>query len=244
MNRTALSIAAVGVLGLAASSQAAAIFSDSFATDGALIGQNGWVITGTSVVNPLTVTGGVVPMANTGQDANAPLTSAFAHNDGDKLITSADINLSSVGAGDYFLHLGITGNTTLFYQRLFATSSGSGYVLGVLGTSTGTATNGTGVLAFGSTIHVDVTWNVVAGALNDTFDIAVNGLPYATNIPWGGTGAEPASLSSVNLRQGGGAAAPVLTSLDNLTVSYVVPEPAAFGVLAPAGLLLARRRRA
>ncbi len=262
MNRSSLFAAVVAGLGLAASAGAATIFSDTFSyPNGALLPvppatgpavNGGWVATGTAnATNPIQVTGGVAVMLTSGQDGNSPFSSNFAHADGDKLVTSLDVNVSAAQAsGDYFTHLGNTGDSSLFFQRLFVKSSGAGYVLGIIGSSVpsgGAPVYGGAVLGFGTSTHIDVTWNVLAGALNDTFDIAVNGSPYVTGAAWTSTTGEPAgSLSTVNLRQGSGTAAATLT-VDNININYtpaVVPEPMALGLIAPAALMIARRRRA
>ena len=108
MNRLALTAALSG-LALVSSANAALLMSTNFNTptysNAALIGQDGWLITGTSVVNPLAVVGnpadGVVPVANNGQDVRRPYTTAI-----DPLATSiyysAVINISAAQTGDYF----------------------------------------------------------------------------------------------------------------------------------------------
>jgi len=195
-----------------------------------------WTITGTSVVNPLTVNGSVLPMANTGQDAFSAFSQSVPNAVGNLLITSADINVTSIGAGlvgDYFMNLSDppATNTTAFFQRLFIRPSGAGFQIGLLDTSGGTTTYGSAVLNFGQAYNVDVAWTFVAGPTNDTFAVTVDNLPYLTHN-WTSPTAEPAQISSFNLRQGGGAAAPVLT-VDNVQVdaTIVIPEPASLALI-------------
>ena len=82
--------------------------------------------------------------------------------------TRADINLSAVGAGDYFFHLtDPVGSSSLFFQRLGAVATSGGYFFTLAVTSGTGARNdhpGTTVLSLGTTYHVDIDWNFVSGA--------------------------------------------------------------------------------
>src|SRR5688572_17053629 len=147
--------AAAAVSFASSESRAVVVFDDNFDsyTSGQpLLGQGGWTITGTSTVNPLMVAGGPdnhVPLTTTGQDAFKAFDSGVVHADGDDLQTSVEINVSAAqAAGDYFFHLSDpVATTTNFFQRLFARSSGTGFQLGIQGTS-GTG----GTVAYGSTV--------------------------------------------------------------------------------------------
>ena len=130
------------VISLPATAALTVAYTTNFNTptysDGALIGQDQWVITGTSVVSPLaiagTATNGNVTLAATGQDARRIFTTIPAAGVGSVFLI-ASISMGSVSAaGDYFLHLG-DGGPSNFNARLYAKSSGVGYVMGV---STGT----------------------------------------------------------------------------------------------------------
>jgi hypothetical protein len=198
--------------------------------------------------NALTITGGAVPMTTSGQDVLSLFTLPAPQLAGNVVHTSLDINLSAAQAtGDYFAHLG-DGSTSSFYQRLFAQASGAGYVLGILETSGGanTPVYGTTVLPFGQTQHVDVVWNMIAGATNDQFDVSVNSAAYVSKT-WSSPTGEPALVSSAHLRQGGGGAAATLNFVDNYQVDAdtVVPEPAGFVLLSICGVLalIAQRNR-
>jgi hypothetical protein len=229
---------------------AATIFQDTFTkADQPLLGTTpntsggNWAITGTSVVNPLAITSNAVTLNTTGQDAFSPFLYSAPNTAGFPLRTSADINLSAAGTGDYFLHLSDpAGTTSFFFQRLGAQQITGGYVLTLAATAGGgaTTTPGTTVLAFGTTYHVDIDWNFVAGALNDTFQVSVNGSSYLSKT-WDSTNAEPPSVSAINFRQGTTGAAANVT-VDNLKVEQI-PEPTTLVLASMIGLVgLACRR--
>ena len=241
-----------GLLAHGGTARAAVVLSDNFDTytDGDLVGQGGWTITGTSVVNPIQVSGGadnVASLVATGQDAYKAFTAPVTKNDGESLATSMTVNVSAASAaGDYFTHLSSpAGTTNNFYQRLFARSSDTGFQLGLVDTSgTGSViTYGTAVLPFATDHDVDVTWNFVPGGTNnDTFTVTVNGTPYLTHT-WTSTAiSEPTTIEAFNFRQGGSTSGPTLT-VDDVVVD-AVPEPAAVALIGLASVGLLRRRRA
>jgi hypothetical protein len=237
---------------LAAPTQAALsiIYSTDFNSptysDGGLIGQDGWAITGTSTVSPISVantaTNGDVTLVTTGQDVNRTFTPATTAG---SIYLKSTITVSTAQVtGDYFLHLG-DGGTSNFYARLYVRSSGTGYAM-ALGTSSGTAVNYGADLAFGATQTVLIRYDFVPGAANDTGAVFLNpttedgsaDVPYILATT---TGTDSASISSVNLRQGTAANAPGVT-IDNIVVS--IPETsstAMLGLLAGVGMI--RRRR-
>jgi hypothetical protein len=204
-----------------------------------------WTQTGTSATNPIQTTGSAVAIGTTGQDAWAGFSAGTPNIAGETLHTAVDLNVSAAAAaGDYFLHMSDpAGTTSNFYQRLFARSSGNGYQLGLLDTSgtNSTITYGTTVLNYGTSYHVDIFWDFVAGPTNDTFDLTVDLAPYLTHT-WTSTLAEPAQLVAANFRQGTAANAPTLTA-DNLLVEGTVPEPASASLVALSALALAALRR-
>jgi hypothetical protein len=224
---------------LAGQAKATTLYSTDFNaptyTDGGLIGQDAWLITGTSVVNPIavanTATNGNVTLATTGQDVfRSFLPSAVISG---SVFMSADINVASANAtGDYFIHLG-DGTTTDFYARTYVKSSGTGYVM-ALGSSSGAPTlaqYGTTVLSFGTTYHMVAEYDFVgSGTTNDTANLFINPTDpilggdnlYVAGVT---TGTDATTISSVNLRQG--STGPVVT-VDNVAVATVVPEPASF----------------
>lgn len=241
-----VAVAALALVGATSASEAAVVYSTDFNTptytSGALIGQDGWLITGTSVVNPLSVSGGSVSLTTTGQDANRPFTPTITSG---SAFLGVDANVTAAQAtGDYFIHLG-DGGTTNFYARVYARSATGGYVLG-LATSSGTVTYGTTVVPFG-TSRIVAQYNFVAGAANDTASLFVNGTSYG---PGTTIGTDATTISSLNLRQGSASNAPTV-NVDNIVVSTdfdsanaAVPEPTSLGLLGAAGLMALRRRRA
>ncbi len=213
-------------------------------------GQDSWVQTGTAGTNDLAVsnsaTNGSVAMATTGSDSRAlvgPITVA----PGDKYYLSADIDISAVGStGDYFFNIG-DGSTSNFNGKIFAKSSGTGYVLGAsVNTNVAGASFGSTVFTFGSTHRVVLEYDSIAGTANDTAELFVDptdpilggGTPYATAAA---TANDLVTLGAVYLRQGSGG--PALT-IDNVVLA-TVPEPASFVLLGlgTLGLAAVSRRR-
>lgn len=215
---------------------------------GALIGQDGWAITGTSVVSPITVNAaGAVPLVTTGQDVNRPFTPAVLAPSGNSFFLTADITLSAAQAtGDYFIHIGDGGNSN-FFARVYARSTTGGFQM-AMGTSSGT----TGLiwgstLNFGQTYRMVARYDIVAGANNDTGALFINPVDtygvgdtaYVAALTIGADASTP--ISSVNLRQGNAANAPTLV-VDNVSVAFI-PTPGAAALLGLGGLVAAKRRR-
>jgi hypothetical protein len=237
---------------LAASVQADVIFSDSFNTNGTLVGTTpqvggNWTQTSTSATNPVQVVSGQVSLITSGQDVYGAFSSPVPVATTQALQTSFTLTVSAAqAAGDYFLHLSDpVATTTNFYNRIYARSSGGGFQLGFASNSgTGSViTYGTDVLTLATAYQVSSTWNFVAGTLNDTFSLSVNGNPYIATYTWTGNPEPPTNVSAVNFRQGSATnAATVL--IDNLQVT-AIPEPSSAAIvgLALAGLVRLRRRR-
>jgi hypothetical protein len=248
--------AAAAAIGVSASARAAVVFDDSFDAyaNGNLVGQGNWQQTGTTATTPIQVAGAAADkyaaVGPTGQDVYKAFTDGVKHQDGDDLATSVEVNVTAAQAtGDYFFHVSDpVATSTNFYQRLFARSSGAGYQLGLLASSgTGSATTwGTDVLNFGQAYDVDVDWNFVAGAQNDTFELFVDGASYLTHT-WNSTSVqEPEQITAANLRQGSSTAAPTV-QVDAIAIDgdTLVPEPGSFSLVAGGAMLAAllRRRR-
>lgn len=205
-------------------------FDSPLYTDAAIIGQDGWVITGTSTTNPInvanTATNGNVTLTTTGQDVNRPFTAAAVSG----LISidySADLNVTAAQtAGDYFMHLG-DGGTTNFWGRLFArASTNAGFFQLAMTTSSLVAPitpNYGADLPLGTPISINARYDIISGLGNDTGQLFVNGNPYVLATTTGTDAAT--SFSSINFRQGTAANAATVT-IDNVTVSTTaIPEP-------------------
>lgn len=228
-----------------------------------LVGQGTWAQTGTSTATPVQVSGGTVVLGTSGQDVYAPLTSAISITDGSTFYIGATVDLTAAqSTGDYFLHFTPTvGNSSIFNERLFAKSSGAGFVFGYDGSNGGTVNYSPTVLNLNQSYRIVLAYAGVNGALNDTFALYVdpsdtlvegNNTAYMTS-GYIGTGAESTTVAGINLRQGTASSAPSVI-LDNLTVGTLfsdaapaapVPEPAslALGLLGGFAWLVALRRK-
>lgn len=246
--------AALGVCVATSANAASLVYSTGFNaptySDGGLIGQDSWAITGASVVSPIavanTATNGNVALTTTGQDVNRPFTAITAT--AGSVYLQADITVSAAQAtGDYALHLG-DGGASNFNARAYFKSSGAGYVM-ALATSSGAAVNyGATVLSFGTTYKMLARYDIVPGAGNDTGALFINpttadGSGDTAYVAATTIGIDAASISSVNLRQGTASSAPTLV-IDNLAVLVSVPEPTTLAAIAGASILGLRRRRA
>jgi hypothetical protein len=254
-------------------SQATVVFYDDFnsyvngnlaGTAQDALGQGTWRQTSTSAATPVQVNNGTVVLGTSGQDVYAPLTSPISITDGSTFYIGATVDLTAAQAtGDYFLHwTPIVGSSTIFPERLFAKSSGAGFVFGYDGSSGGTVNYSSTVLSLNTSYRVVLAYTGVNGALNDTFALYVN--PTDTSVEgnntayltsgYVGTGAESTTVAGINLRQGTAANAPSVI-LDNLTVATLfsdaasaapVPEPSSVAIIVMggfAGLVALRRKR-
>jgi hypothetical protein len=260
-NLNTMTLLAAGTCAMIAASaaNAAVYYSTSFSSGylaGNLVGQNGWVQTSTSSTNPIQVTGGQAVVGTTGQDVYSGFSSSAPTTAGSTLYFAATMTLTAAQtAGDYFFHVSDpVGSTSNFYGRVFAKSSGSGFVLG-LSPNTTTAVYGSSVLSFNQSYQVVVAWDFVTGASNDTFSLFVN--PNSTDratlsayvVSAAFASGEPtAQVSAINLRQGNTSNAPsvlvsTLAAGSTLADVGVIPAPGAIALLGVAGLVGSRRRR-
>jgi hypothetical protein len=224
------------------------------------VGQGTWAQTSTSATTPVQVNNGTVVLGTSGQDAYAPLTSPISITDGSTFYIGATVDLTAAQAtGDYFLHFTPTvGNSSIFPERLYAKSSGAGFVFGYDGASGGTVNYSSTVLNLNTSYRIVLAYTGVNGTLNDTFALYVdptdtsvegNNSAYLTS-GYVGTGAESTTVAAINLRQGSATSAPSVI-LDNLAVATLfsdaapVPEPSsvAFFVMGGFAGLVALRRK-
>ncbi len=215
------------VIGLAASFMGqTTVASDNFSYNGALT-SNGWV-THSGTAGQLTASSGIVNLvAGNSEDANLAFSSTYAIAAGviSKADYSATINVASATGltttGDYFLMLGGTSgaSVTLFYGRLYIKGSATGYTLGVLNNSGGTATPTYGTeIPYGTPANITVTYTVDnTSTPTNVATLQVNSQPLLTNST--GTSAAATQLASVAIRQAGNATAGTGNiSIDNLVV--------------------------
>jgi hypothetical protein len=212
-------------------------------SNGALIGQDSWVLT-SSTVNPINVansaTDGTVTITSTGQDVRR----AFApnHTSGSIYLKVEFTVASAQSTGDYFVHLG-DNSTSNFYARTFIRSSGAGFVM-ALGTSSGTPTYGTTVLNFNTAYTLLARYDLNPGTANDTGALFINptdelGIGDTAYVAATTVGTDATVINSVSIRQGTASSAPGVI-IDSITV--LVPEPSS-ALLGALGLLCLLRRR-
>jgi hypothetical protein len=231
--------------------------------DGNLVGQNGWTQTATASNNPIQYFSGKVVVGSTGQDTWKSLTTQITKANVSTVYTRIDMSVVNAQAtGDYFFSLSDpAGSSSNFYQRLFIRASGSGFNLGLQSTSgTGSLTVwGSSVYNLNELLSVVIAWDMVGGALNDTFSLYVNPLTNDRTLltseitsNWNSTtGAEPTlTISALNLRQGSATTAPttyveelwVGDSLSDVGIT-TIPEPSSWSlILIGCGSLIALRR--
>ena len=164
--------------------------------------------------SPRSNVGLALPMANTGEDCYKGFTSQTSGS----VYVSALINVSAAGTGDYFFCI-MTG--TAYNVRLYAKSSGSGYVLG-LSKAGATAVYDATVRSFSTTYLVVLKYQFNASASDDVvslfLDPTLGGTePAALLSSVGAPTADAASISSYGFRQGSAASSPTLV-IDGIMV--------------------------
>lgn len=241
-----------GLLLATLGARATVLFSDTFSyPDGDLVGRDGWVQTGTTTTTPVQVVSGRVVLA-TGQDVQNPLATPYTLVDGTPFFIGATLNVQSATAtGDYFLHWSPAAQSIAFISRVEIRSSGAGFNMGYVETSgTGASlTWGSTVFNFNQDYRAVLQYNPVAGAVNDTADLYMDGTLELQDT-WGSATAEATTLGTLNFRQAA-ANAPGL-HVDDLVLATtfaeasVIPEPTSLSLLGGFGLLawtLIRRRK-
>lgn len=261
----AIVVMAAGSLAPSTARSQTSLASADFATftDGALVGQNGWLQYNTSTTAPLTVTSGRVAWAGgataNNEDASLPFPSTVIQPVSGSTVLNWDTVLSvtapSSSNPSYFAALN-TNNTSVTsgnFQnaRIVAQAQGSGYVFGarVNGQSGYPFAYGTQELTIGQDYALRAEINMVAGNANDSINLYVG--PdfdtlslYATAGYTTGSVSDP-TFGAMLLSQFGSATffEPGV-SVKSMSVTQVVPEPSTLGILAAGfGLLAAARRR-
>lgn len=191
------------------------VVTETFTYDGAL-NANGWVShSGTAA--QLKADGSKANLvAGNSEDVNKAFSTSYALTN--KADYSATINVASATglttAGEYFLMLAGTAgaNVTTFYGRLYIKGSETGYTLGILNNSGGTAnpTYGTEI-AYGTPANILVTYNAANVAT-----LQINSQPLLTNST--GTGSVPANLASIAIRQAGN----VTSGTGNIAIDDII----------------------
>lgn len=178
------------------------VVNETFSFTGAL-NANGWT-THSGTAGQLQSNGSqAVLVAGNSEDVNKAFSTSYPLTN--KAEYSATINVSTATglstSGDYFLMFGGTAGTTVttFYGRLYIKGSATGYTLGILNNSGGTATPTYGTeIAYGTPANILVTYNAANIAT-----LKIDGQPLLINST--GTSAVATNLASIAIRQGGNA---------------------------------------
>jgi hypothetical protein len=232
------------VLFVGVSASAQGLVEDFTGTASTQLVAAGWTISGTSVVNPLTITasgltfsgyassgiGNGVPMANNGQDVYKSFTAVSS----DSLYLAFMANVSAALTGDYFIALSPSASQTNYYARLHVKATTGGFLVGVSKSNevSGGAQYGSTVFSLNTTYLFVVKYKFVPNAtaadtLNDQISVFV--VPSSTDITTepatpeiakytSATKADALDLSFVTLRQGSASAAPTLT-IDGIRIA-------------------------
>ncbi len=207
---------------------------------GDLLIDHGWQRSGSSVVNPITVTspgltfpgypydsGNAVTLASTGEDlyvnfANPGPSSGSVY-------VAFMIDVTSAQSGDYFIALSAASSQTNYYDRIHLKSSGAGYLIGVSKSNevSGGAFYGTTELSFDATYLIVTKYVFNPDSANDD---AISIYVLNSDVP----PVEPANpeidsytnttktdandISTVTIRQGTSSSAPTLI-IDGIRVA-------------------------
>ena len=238
MKKLSLLLGVLTILCFSNLSFAQLLFEENFNFTGAVLGSNGWLLSGTNVTNPeATVTPGLTftnypsvsgnasSLANTGQDIYKATTIADSIG---SFYLSFLVNVSAVGTGDYFIGMSAFYSQTNYYCRIFIKSATGGYNVGVSKSNENAAgaIYGTTVLALNTTYLIVAKYTFVPGDLNDLISVwafADGTLPatepvtgevidYGTN-----TKADNGDFGFVTLRQGTTGQSPTMT-IDGIRV--------------------------
>lgn len=209
------------------------VVNEDFNYVAAALNTKGWSSHGGATPGQLKTDGTKATLKSTDtEDVNKAFSADYTIASLNKTEYTATINVPNATGlttgGDYFLMLsnasGTTGVTN-FYARVYIKSStASGYLLGILNNSGGTATPtySTTEIPYGANTQIKVTY--VVNATSSTASLAIDSQTVLNNSA--GTGASPSVLKSVALRQGNNTGN---VTVDNLIVSTYAPETLAVG---------------
>ena len=206
-----VALTAAGWIGAA---QAAVLVDHNFSSfnTGDLVGQQGWTQIGSAASPNLTISGGVVNLNASGQDAGVAFTSA---NSGSLYLGFKMRVTSSTTGGDYFGSFNTSANGTTYTGRIFIKrgATTSKFVFGLqIGATGATPVYGTTELDINTDYVIISKYNFVAGSANDTGVLYVNPVnlttegsntPYVNTVTWSGTSTENSALAAASIRQGG-----------------------------------------
>lgn len=204
--------------------QATLLLNDNFDYDtGNLLGQGEWNRQGTTATSPIQVVdtaltyagyqdtpeGKAVRIGNSGEDLYKEFTAVSSGT----VYLSALVNLnqvqSSANQGEYFLHFGEGGGSSIFSGRLMAKRSENDKImLGITRSGTSTLTVwDPQEYELNTTLLVVIKYNIVEGGKNDVVNLFVNPVingtePEPTATTKTETGVEISQAGSVGIRQG------------------------------------------
>ena len=207
------------------------VVNENFAFTGAL-SANGWSSHSGTAGQLLSDGNAAKMVAGNSEDVNKAFSASYAIAPAKKSEANyfATINVASAAGlstgGDYFLMLSSASGTTgvsSFYARLYIKGTATGYSLGILNNSGGTATPTYGAeIAYGLAANISVNYtidNTIATPTN-VATLQINAQPLLTNST--GTGAIPTVLSSIAIRQAGTATSGTgSVSIDNVAVTTI-----------------------
>ncbi|MFZ4619284.1 MAG: T9SS type A sorting domain-containing protein [Bacteroidota bacterium] len=234
-------IASINFIGnKAASGPGLSLLSEDFTgTSGTALTSAGWTISGSSVVNPISIvqpgltfsgystSGNAAALNNNGQDVYK----AFTPVSSGAVYLSFIMKVDSVKTGDYFIALSASTAQTNYFSRLHVKASGAGFLIGInkLSELSGGNKYGTTVYNLKTNYLVVVKYEFVAGTANDILSVFAFNTSLPSTEPASGeiTGytnaaADAADLGIVTLRQGSSTAAPNLV-IDGIKVGTAWP---------------------
>ncbi len=204
------------------------VVNENFSFTGAL-NANGWA-THSGTAGQLLADGNAAKLvAGNSEDVNKAFTTSYSVEAGKKNEAnySATINIANgtglTTGGEYFLMFGSTAGSsvTSLFARLYVKGSATGYTLGILNNSGGTATPTYGTeLPYGTAANIVVTYTIdnTSATPTNVATLQINALPLLTNST--GTSAAPTVLASVAIREAGSASTGTGNiSIDNLSAS-------------------------